>query len=95
MDKKDKHRQSPVKEGFDNEEKETKKKIALAKGPSIVQSQTQASKNSRDRCILMTTTAYRAIKTDDQAATDVTPPPLPPYQELVNYPQYLSDSKAG
>ena len=45
----------------------------------------------------MTTTAYRSIKaTDTQAvAADVTLPPLPPYQELVNYPQYLSDSKAG
>ena len=93
--KKKKNHLSPVKEGVDKEEKETKKKSPKQ---SLSQTSTIAiSTKGRDRCILMTTTAYCSIKaTDTQAvAADVTPPPLPPYQELVNYPQYLSDSKAG
>jgi len=82
-----------LKEGVDKEEKETKKTPTL----SLSQTSTSiVSTKGRERCILMTTIAYRSIKgTDTQAAADVTPPPLPPYQELVNYPQYLSDSKAG
>jgi len=96
--KKKKHNLSPAKEGVDKdkEEKETKKKTPTLSLSQI--STSIVSTKGRERCILMTTTAYRSIKeTDTQAAatTDVIPPPLPPYQELVNYPQYLSDSKAG
>jgi len=70
-------------------EKEAKKRKEI----STTKKRKEISTKGRDRCILMTTTAYRSIKTDTQAAADVTPPPLPPCQELVNYPQYHEGGK--